>query len=155
MKLSDITTIKGFFSGLPQAVTTWLLTFFFISTITLGYFGGRHWYYNYLEKQHESFRRDSLMLCKLNVISAKITNLTTHVDSISKHQILQDQKLNTVGKYIQRIDHGNSNILYEFRRMDDLYNIFGSYKAPDAEKKKAVDTTNYRIKWLKVPKLRR
>jgi hypothetical protein len=65
-----------------------------------------------------------------------MNNLNTKVDSIAMRQILQNEKMNTVGKYIQRIDHGNSNILYEFRRMDDLYNIFGSYKAPDAEKKK-------------------
>jgi hypothetical protein len=137
MKLSDIATIKNFFFGLPHAATVWLLTFFFFTTALLGYFGGRHWYYNYLDKQHQAYRRDSLILTRLNTVVVKLNSVDSHIDSIAKHELLQDEKLNAVGKHIQRIDHGNNSILYEFRRLEDLYKIFGSYKAaPDAEKKK-------------------
>jgi hypothetical protein len=135
MKLGDIIIIKNFFSGLSITARDWLLTFFFVSTLALAYGGGRHWYYNYLEKQHQSYRRDSLVISKLNVISMKLNGIKSTVDSLAKHETLQDEKLNTVGKYIQRIEHGNNSILYEFRRLDDLYDMFGNYKAPDAEKK--------------------
>ncbi len=154
MKLGDIIIIKNFFSGLSITARDWLLTFFFVSTLALAYGGGRHWYHNYLDKQHQSYWRDSLMLTRLTSINSKLIVIKSSVDSLAKHEHLQDEKLNTVGKYIQRIEHGNTSILYEFRRLDDLYDMFGNYKAPDAEKK-AVDTTNYLIKWWKIPKTKR
>jgi hypothetical protein len=136
MKLSDVTTIKNFFFGLPHAVTVWMLTTFFLSTLLLAYAGGRHWYNNYLYKQHQSYRRDSLMISKLNAITSKVIMIEMAVDNIRKHELLQDEKFNTVGTYIHRIDQNNSNILYEFRKLDNLYNGFISIKAaPDAEKK--------------------
>jgi membrane protein implicated in regulation of membrane protease activity len=149
MKLSDIITIHSFFSKLTPQLNTWLLTFFFISTIVLAFLGSRQWYNNYLDKQEMSRQRDGIIIGNQFVIISKINKVDKRIDSISMRQRLQNKKLETVGDHIQRIENGNNSILYEFQRLDDFYNMFNDVSGP--EKKYMADTINTQIKWRKKP----
>ena len=133
MKLSDVFLIKKLFSGLSITVRDWLLTVFFLSTIILVFSIGRHWYRNYLEKEKQSRMSDSIMMRSDRLILERLDSVYKYVAKVSAQQTLQNEKLNVVSKHILLIEHGNSSILYEFRRLDDLYNLFSTY--PGDEKK--------------------
>jgi len=133
MKISDIIAVKKALTSVPLAAQQWMLTLFFLSTIIMGFAGGRHWFHNYLDKQEQSRRRDSIIIRSQALILREVKTVNMRVDSIASRQLLVNEKLNTVGVHIQSIENGNSTILYEFRRLEDLYSAFR--QEPVAEKK--------------------
>jgi len=127
MKFKDIIDIKSQFAALPHNVLAWALTITSLIIIGTSYIGARHWYNNYLHKQHQSAVSDSLLIASNRMIITQVSRLSRKVDSLNycltSEMVITNEKINIVARHVEGIENKNNSITTEYRKLDSLYQL--------------------------------